>query len=299
MLNRRILRVKAFKAIYSYAENPAMTLKEAEILLEESCESTRDLYLFLLSIVSPLTAQFAERIESARQKFNPTQEERNPNFKFVQNALAPILDADPDFTKIIKRKKFSWEQYDVLLRHLYDTIRTRDYFIAYMDDPERSLKKDAALFCDIFANELVDNPELEDILEDMSILWNDDLTYAVNVCIKTLTDLGNGHVWKLPELFKTQPQSDKAFVVGLLRSAYNGFARYYEMVSSNTPKWDKNRICMTDLALIVCGLGESEAFSQTPVSVIINEYVEISKFYSTPESRGFVNGLLDKLINNK
>ena len=110
MLNRRILRIKVFKTLYCYAENPGMTLKEAEAQLEIACESTRDLYLFLLALAGPLTGEARARIEAARAKFNPTAEERNPKLKFVENRIAPLLGQDPDFSKIISRKKFSWDQ---------------------------------------------------------------------------------------------------------------------------------------------------------------------------------------------
>lgn len=305
MLNRRILRIEAFKTIYSYAENPAMTLKEAESRLDRSCEATRDLYLYMLSIIGPLTAEASARIEAAKAKFNPTDEERNPNLKFVNNAIAPIFAQDPDFTKIIAKKKYSWDQNDVLIRKLYEKIREREYFRNYMASEERSLEEDAALWIKIFSRELEDNAELWEILEDRSIDWTDNLPYALIWCNRTIDGIGRGARWSLPALYQSDlpgnagKESDKAFVVNLLRKAFLRFEDYYQMVSDCTPKWDKNRICVTDLALIVCGLAESEAFPLMPSKIIINEYVEISKFYSTPESRAFVNGVLDKLINKK
>lgn len=303
MLNRRILRIKAFKTIYSYAENPSVSLKEVEAQLERSCESTRDLYLFLLSIVNPLTEEARARIEAAKAKFNPTEEEKHPNLKFVENAIAVVLAEDPDFCKLVSKKKLSWEQYDVFLRHLYESIRQKKYFLDYMSRPERSLKEDAGLWAKIFENEFEDNEELEAILEDMCIWWNDDVAYALNWCCRTMDKLGTGVHWDLPRLYLSEIQhsseDDHGFVLGIVRKAVSNFDRYYESVASLTPKWDKNRICYTDLALIVAGLAENEAFPHIPANVTINEYVEISKFYSTPESRGFVNGLLDKLINKR
>lgn len=305
MLNRRILRIQAFKAIYSYAENPAMTLGEAESRLDRSCEATRDLYLYMLSIIGPLTAEASSRIEAARAKFNPTDEERNPNLKFVNNAIAPIFAQDPDFTKLISKKKFSWDQNDVLLRKLYEKIREREYFKNYMASGENSLEEDAALWIKIFSREFEDNAELWEILEDRNIDWTDNLPYALIWCNRTLDEIGRGARWNLPALYQSDlpgnagKESDKAFVTNLLRKAFLRFNDYYQMVSDCTPKWDKNRICVTDLALIVCGLAEAEAFPLMPSKIIINEYVEISKFYSTPESRAFVNGVLDKLINKK
>lgn len=302
MLNRRILRIKAFKVLYSLAENPSLSQVEAEKQLERSCESTRDLYLFLLGIAGPLTGEAAGRIEAARRKFNPTEEDLHPNEKFVSNRLAAILDEDPDFRKIYAKKKFSWDQYDVLLRHIFDSIRTKEWFSAYMNSGKSDLAEDAALWEKIFEEEFDGNEELEAILEDLSIWWNDDLAYALSWCCKAVHAIGKGQRWNLPPLYMSDitksGDSDRDFVYGIVRKGVASFERYYEMVAGLTPKWDKNRICSTDLALIAAGMAEHEAFPGIPASVTINEFVEISKYYSTPESRGFVNGLLDRLINN-
>ena len=200
MLNRRILRIKAFKVLYSYAEDPSMSLKEAQAQLELSCKATRSLYLFMLAIIPALTEEARSRIEAARRKFNPTEEEKHPNLKFVENALAPILLEDPDFQKAVSREKLSWEQYDALLRKMFDSIRTKPYYEKYMSSPERSLAEDVRLFTRIYEEEFVDNTDLEDILEDLSIFWNDDLAYALTCCCRTLDGLAAGERWSLPPL---------------------------------------------------------------------------------------------------
>lgn len=303
MLNRRILRTKAFKVIFSYAENPGMTLKEAEASLDISCESTRDLYLFLLSVIPALTSEAKSRIEAARSKFNPTEEERNPNMKFIENRFAAIFAEDPDFSKLIAKKKLSWEQYDVLLRHLYESVRERKYFNDYLTSGQSSLQEDAVLWSKIFEREFEDNEELQDILEELSIYWNDDLGYALSWCCKTMRSMGEGKVWNLLPLYQSELggkegfESDKRFIVNVLRAAYANFDKFSNSVAELTPKWNRDRLCTTDLVLIVCGMAEAAANPLTPVKIIINEYVEISKSYSTPESSGFVNGLLDKLLN--
>lgn len=303
MLNRRILRTKAFKVIFSYAENPGMTLKEAEASLDISCESTRDLYLFLLSVIPALTSEAKSRIEAARSKFNPTEEERNPNMKFVENRFSAIFAEDPDFSKLIAKKKLSWAQYDVLLRHLYESVRERKYFKDYLTSGQSSLQEDAALWSKIFEREFEDNEELQDILEELSIYWNDDLGYALSWCCKTMRSMGEGKVWNLLPLYQSELggkegfESDKRFIVNVLRAAYANYDKFSNSVAELTPKWNRDRLCTTDLVLIVCGMAEAAANPLTPVKIIINEYVEISKSYSTPESSGFVNGLLDKLLN--
>lgn len=288
--------------MYGYAENPSMTLKEALAQLDMSCKATRSLYLFMLSVISPLTSEAKARIDAARSKFNPTEEEKHPNLKFVQNSIAPILENDPDFCKAVSREKLSWEQYDVFLRKLYDSIKSKQYFADYMADPQSDIKQDAELFVKIFEEEFVDNADLAEILEDMSIYWIDDLAYALTFCCKTVTSLAAGARWALPPLYQSEMRgndgmdSDRDFVTKLLRCAFTAFPRYNEMVAGAVPKWDKERLFTVDVVLIICGLAEAQYFEEIPVKVSINEYVEISKFYSTPKSRSFVNGILDRLI---
>ncbi len=240
MLNRRILRVKAFKVMYSFAENPSMTLAEAESQLEASCEAVRSLYLFMLSIIPCLTKEAAQRIESAKGKFNPTAEERNPNMKFVENAVAPLLEGDPDFVKILSRRKLSWEQYDAFIRSTYESISQKEYFKAYLEDPTHSLAKDAALFIKVFEEEFVDSEALAEILEDLSIWWTDDLAYALTVCCDTMKSLSKGIRWELPPLYRSDmltprpAESDKAFVTKLLRTSYSCYDKYFPLVASST-----------------------------------------------------------------
>ena len=126
MLNRRILRIKAFKVLYGSVLAGNTSLAQAEQQLESSCEATRDLYVYMLGIVSPLTQIAKERIEAAKAKFNPTEEEKNPNTKFVENQLALLLDKDADFQKVFNKKKFAWGQYDLFLKKV--VIFSQDFF---------------------------------------------------------------------------------------------------------------------------------------------------------------------------
>ena len=302
MLNRRILRIKAFKVLYSNAIAENMSLAQAQSQLDMACEATRDLYVYMLGIVSPLTRIASERIEAAKTKFNPTEEDLNPNMKFADNALAKLLDADVDFQKVLSKKKLSWDQFDIFLKKVMTSIASKEYFAEYMASPTRSLKEDCRLFTRIFEEEFVDNEDLESILEDKSLYWNDDLAYSLTWCCKTLKAFEKGESWKLIPLYQSEMlagpevESDQAFVRRLLQSAFAGYDRYFSMISEAVTGWEKERLFSTDVALIVLGLAEASTFPTIPVKVTINEYVEISKFYGTPKSRSFVNGLLDRIV---
>ena len=302
MLNRRILRIKAFKVLYSSILAENVTLAQAESQLELSCEATRDLYIYMLGIVSPLTKIAQDRIESLKAKFNPTEEERNPNMKFAENSLAKLLDGSDDFQKVFKKKKFDWTQYDLLLKKLMTSIASKDYYAEYMASPERSLAEDCKLFTRIFEEEFVDSEEFETLLEEKSLYWNDDLAYALTWCCKTFKSLAQGESWSLLPLYQSEilkgegVESDKFFVRRLLQSAFAGYEKYSAMVAESVSGWEKERLFSTDVVLIVMGLAEAVAFPTIPVKVSMNEYVEISKFYGTPKSRSFVNGILDRLV---
>ena len=306
MLNRRILRIKVFKAIYAYAEDQSMTLKEAQKTFRDSCEATRDLYLFMLLLIPALSRPAREEAEAAMGKFNPTEEDLHPNMKFAESPLAALLSSDVDFAKIIEKKNFSWDQYDVLLRKLYARLREEPFYKDYMLKDSSSVSEDAALWTKFFEDDEAFslNPELEAILQDISLMWTDDLPYALTWCCKTLKSLSSGNVWRLPPLWQSDilseknpdVDSDEKFALKLLDRSYAGWQRYVQMVADSVPKWDESRLYTTDLVLIAMGLAEAVSFPEIPVKVTITEYVEISKYYSTPKSRAFVNGLLDRLI---
>lgn len=302
MLNRRILRIKAFKVLYGSVLSEEKSLSQAQVQLEQSCEAARDLYLYMLSIVSPLTKVARERIEAAQKKYNQTEEERNPNMKFADNALAKLLDADVDFQKFISKKKMSWAQYDLLLKKVMTSVASKEYYAEYMASPECSLKEDCRLFTRIFEEEFVDSEELEMILEEKSMHWNDDLAYALTWCCRTFKSLADGEGWKMLPLYQSEMmkgaevESDKLFVTRLLQHSFAGYEKYSAMVAESVSGWEKERLFSTDVILIVMGLAEAANFPTIPVKVTINEYVELAKFYGTPKSRSFVNGLLDRLV---
>ena len=194
---------------------------------------------------------------------------------------------------LLEKKKLSWEQNDAFLHTLYEQLKTRDYYQEYLNAPEQSLQQDAALWKCIFEQEFEDNGELEAILEDLSIHWADDLGYVLGCCIRSLEEMGRKTRWNLPSLY--QPDS-RDFARKLLTVTYGRFQEFSNLIAASVSKWEQDRLYTTDIVLIAMGLAEAESFPEIPLRVTINEYVEISKYYSTPKSRSFVNGLLDRLI---
>ena len=306
MLNRRILRIKAYKVLYACAENQSLSLKEALEELQRSLEAARDMYLYMLGVIPALAQEASRRIQAAREKFNPSPEELNPNMKFVRNRVAGLLEEDPDYQRLVQKKGFSWEQNDAFVHSLWETLKTREYFLKYMDSQADSLREDVALWKDIFTNEFEDSEELQAILEDRSLYWADDLGYVLLFTLKALDVMARTGRWDFPPLYQSDMlrdqgkdvESDSDFVRRLLTAAYGPRKEYAALISANVASWDLDRLCTSDIILVSLGLAEARTFPEIPLKVTINEYVEIAKYYSTPRSSGFVNGLLDRLAHS-
>lgn len=304
MLNRRILRIKAYKVLYGSVIAEGTSLAQAEAQLEQACEATRDLYVYMLSIIPALTQVAKDRIDAAKSKLRPTEEDLNPNMKFAENGMARLIADDVDLNKLLAKKKYSWAQYDILLKKVMTSVASKEYFAQYMESSERSLTEDCRLFTKIFEEEFDDNQDLEMILEEKSMHWVDDLPYALSWCCRSLKDFADGKSWSLLPLYQSEMkkgedvESDKLFVRRLLQSSYAGYEKYSAMVAEAVSGWEKERLFLSDVVLVVMGLAEAVSFPTIPVKVTINEYVELAKYYGTPKSRAFVNGLLDRLVQN-
>ncbi len=303
MLNRSILRIKAFETVYSSVLSGDFSLDAARSRLNESCESARDLFVFMCGMVAPLTETAASRIELLKTKFNPTEEERNPNMKFCENRLASILAEDPDLRKLMKQKGLSWDQYDIFLRKVLDSVYSKKYYADYMSSGESSLAEDCRLFMHIYEEELEDSPELGAILEEKSLYWDVDLSYVLSWCIRTFSSMGTSGRWVLPPLYASQLKtgrpgvdSDQAFVRKLVESSLANYGKYSAIVYANAKGWDPERLFLADVVVAVMCMAEILNFPAIPVNVSLNEYVEISKYFGTPKSRVFVNGIMDRIV---
>ena len=297
MISRRLVRIKAFKCLFAYEGSGADNLAAAEKDLIQSCEKVRDLYYFLLNITSSIVEVASERIAVGLRKFHPTEQEANPNMKFVHNRYVKMLEDDPEFGRYCQRKGLVWGEYDPFVKRVYNSMITKDYYINYMNSGKDSFEEDCDLVSCIFQNEFEDNEELLSILEDLSLYWIDDVAYALNAIIAGIEVSKRKKTVFHPAVF--QKEDDKEFALRLLDEAIIHYDEYRDYVASKLSNWKIERLVPADTTLIVLGIAEASNFPTIPVKVTINEYVEISKYYSTPNSRVFVNGMLDMAIQEK
>ena len=295
MISRRMLRIKVVKALYAHMKSDADSLMASEKMLVTSIDKTYDLYFLLMSLVVEM-AQYAEqRQEAAKNKKLPTYEDLNPNRKFVDNAVIRLLAQSDSVNDYLASRKLSWAKYPELVKSLYTQLEQSDYFKKYMTSQESSFREDLALITEFYTRELEESEILESALDEMSILWNDDLGFALIMVTRTLSNMRASHT-DVKVLPKFKSIEDLDFARELFAKAAVNFDNYQEEIEKYTRNWDVERIAFMDNLIMATAVAELVTFPSIPVKVTLDEYIEIAKYYSTNGSSTFINGILDKIV---
>ena len=299
MINRRLIRIKVFKELFSKVSTGSYDVVPAENELLAACKKTRELYCLMLLLPVELSKMAQEKIDTGLQKFHPTAQEMNPSFKFAQNKFSELVANDEEFLKYCKHHGISWETKFLTVRSIFNSMCSKEYFQKFMSGSEvtiggANLKDSVKLFEHIYKEELEDSEAVGDMLEEQCSLWSDDLGYVLLTILKDLKQIAKSGKITVPDVF--MKEDDEVFAKKLLKACMINYDEYTELAQSFLSKWDVERVVSTDLTLIVMGIAEAVKFETIPLKVIINEYVEISKYYSTPKSKVFVNGLLNRVL---
>lgn len=293
MLSRRLLRIKVAKALYAHLQSDADNMIASEKTLMASIDKAYDLYFQLLTLPEALVKYATERQEIAKQKKLPTFEDLNPNTKFIDNQVIRTISVTDAINDHVAAKKLSWNNYPELIRSIYQQLSETEYFKAYMMRDERSFEEDRILVDKLY-DLLADFPALDDALEEMSILWSDDLPYILMMVQRTLSNMRPSHKeLRIADKFKSE--EDPQFVKTLFEKALVNHNEYQTYIERYTSNWDLERVVLMDTLIISIAMAELINFSSIPVKVTMDEWIEISKYYSTPGSSNFINGVLDKI----
>lgn len=295
MLSRRLLRIKAVKALYAHFKSESDSISASEKNLTQAIDKTYDLYHQMLWLIVDVARYAEKRLDIARNKKLPTYEDLNPNTKFVDNAVIAQIANSDRLVAYLERKALGWSQYPELIKSLYDSMSASDYYKEYMASEEHTYNQDRKFVEDFYLNTVEDNEALEAAVEEQSILWADDVDFAlvmvnrtIGMCRKSQNDL--------PLLPQFKNDDDQAFVKELFRKAILNYDEYLSYIEKFTQNWEVERIAYMDNIIMVVAISELVNFPSIPVKVTLDEYIDIAKFYSTRNSSVFVNGVLDKAI---
>ncbi|MDR0977047.1 MAG: transcription antitermination factor NusB [Prevotellaceae bacterium] len=297
MINRVLIRIKVVQLVYAYYQNGNKNLDSAEKELFFSLSKAYDLYNYLLMLIVAITAYAQKRVENAKAKLSPTSEELNPNMKFVENKFAAQLEINKQLLDFAATQKRTWANDEDFIKGLYEQLTASDIYKVYMASDDNSYAADRELWRKLYKTFLFNNATLDALLEEQSLYWNDDKEIVDTFVLKTIKrfDEKSGANQELLPEFKDE--EDQEFARRLFRRTILNVDYYRHLISENVRNWDLDRVAYMDVIIMQCALAEILSFPNIPVSVSLNEYVDIAKVYSTPKSGSFVNGTLDGIVN--
>ena len=298
MINRVLIRLKIVQIVYAYYQNGGKNLDTAEKELFFSLSKAYDLYNYLLLLMVEVTKQANKRLNAAKNKLVPTKEELFPNTKFVENRFIAQLEVNKQLLEFSNNQKKTWENEADFVKTLCDKILESDIYKEYMASETSSYEEDRELWRKLYKNIIFNNIELDQVLEDQSLYWNDDKEIVDTFVLKTIKrfDEKNGAKQELLPEFKDEEDQD--FARRLFRRTILNADYYRHLISENTKELGFRPCGFMDVVIMQIALAEILSFPNIPVSVSLNEYVEIAKLYSTPKSGGFINGTLDGIVNS-
>lgn len=297
MINRILIRIKVVQMLYSYLLTKSdMKIDEALKTLEKSMDKSYELYHYLLLLPIALTDLQDQRLDNARNKYLPDENDLNPNTKFVNNIFVNKLRNNAMFNEYLKEYPLSWSDNETYLRLTLDKILNSDLYKSYMEEPEQSLAADSDFWRKAMREIVLVDDNLLDVLEEKSVYWNDDLETIGTFVLKTIKKFADDSYEELLPQFKDQ--EDREFGKKLFMAAVQNQESYMGLIEKFVKKesWDVERLAFMDVVVLLLAIAEVETVPSVPTRVSLNEYIEIAKFYSTQKSGQFVNGILNAII---
>ncbi|GAK95146.1 transcription termination protein NusB [Nonlabens ulvanivorans] len=282
------------QAIFAFQKQENAEIKEFETFLNQSMTKTYSLFLYMTQLLVEIHKLAEDKVIKGQQRHLATDSDLNPTRNFIDNKILTKLRESQVLVDALKQRNLKpWHLNVRYVENLYNQITTSKTYVIYMSEPDQSLKADLKFLTQIYTDIIAPNDEILDFLEDENITWTDDYPLVNSAIIMFLRKVKPGKEIKLPELIKDE--DDVKFTMDLFRKTLFNREEFLERIEGKTPNWEQDRIAQIDLVLIMMAQCEFLKFNSIPVKVSLNEYLEISKDYSTPKSSFFINGILDNL----
>jgi N utilization substance protein B len=296
MINRNLIRIRVVQLVYSWYQGTNKDLRKAEKELLFGLQKSYDLYYYMFLLMIEITKMYDSRVETKRNKYLPTEEDINPNTHLIRNKFILQLETNNQLSSYINERPMSWTDNEAFVKNLLETILESDTYLEYSQIDNPTYKEDREFWRKTFKQFICGNEELDDLLEDECIYWNDDVEIVQSFVLKTIKRFSEELGPKQPLLPMFKDEEDKNFALKLLHETILSENKFRELIEQHTDKWDFERIALMDLVVMQIALAEIFSFDSIPFNVSLNEYIEISKSYSTPKSGTFINGILNAIV---
>lgn len=295
MFSRRLLRIKVLQILYAHFKADGKTYTQSEKDLTFSIHKSYELYHYLMLLLLELRDYAESKIEIARHKKLADVHDLNPTTKFIDNKFMLQLAQNDDLKKFIDKKKLTWSTYPDIIKKLYNWLTETDFYKEYMSSPTGTYSEDKKLVIKIYVNLMMNFEDLYNTLEEQSIYWIDDVDFIFSMIIKTYRKFKeNGSNNDLMPMFNDPGDID--FAITLMRKTIIRHPENKIMIKESARNWELERIAFTDYLIMQMAITEVLEFGTIPVKVTMNEFIEISKIFSTRKSSQFINGILDNVF---
>ena len=296
MINRTLIRLKIVQLVYSYYQNGGKNIDSAEKELLFSLSKAYDLYNYLLMLIIAVTRFAEEQVERQERNNKISHSDQVVNRRFAENLFVQQLEVNKQLIDFKETQKKSWDNDKDYIKSLYNKIVTSDIYKEYMSAEESSYMADRYVCLKIYKNIIMKDEEIDNVLEEQSLYWNDDKEVVDTFVLKTIKrfEEKNGADQELMPEYKDE--EDREFAIRLFRRAILNDEDYRSLINQNVKNWEFSRLAYMDVIIMQIALAEILSFPAIPVSVTINEFVEIAKYYSTAKSGGYINGIIDSIV---
>ncbi len=298
MVTRRLLRIKAVQALYAHAQPSGKDLLTAEKDFLYSIQKSYNLYHYLLLLITEISHYGEKRIQISRQKHLPDLSDLNPSTRFVNNEVISFLSENENLQSYIEKYKLTWIEHIPLVKQLYEQLIASEEYKKYISSTTNTLNDSKNILIHLVGNIIAQNDDLTPTLEEQSIFWNDDLDFALAAIVKTIKSYNPANNQSTPLQPLYNYPEDKGFAILLFRKVSQNIEKNKALIQNFTKNWDVERIAYMDIIILMLAITEITEFPTIPIKVTFNEYIEISKYYSTAKSSNFINGVLDKIVNH-
>ncbi len=297
MINRKLIRVKIVQLTYAYYQNGHHNMDTAEKELLFSLSKAYDLYNYLLGLIVAITQEERRRVDIATRRAEREGTE-TPSQRFAFNKFATQLEENKQLNLFMEDKKMSWENDVEAVRKLCDQIEQSPLYQEYMMSDAEDYEADRELWRRIYRTLIQGNEDLDAILEEKSLYWNDDKEIVDTFVLKTIKRFDPANKADQELLPEYDDTEDREYALKLFRSTILNADTYQRYMSETSRNWNFSRLAYMDVVLMQIAIAEMLTFPNIPISVTINEYVDLAKLYSTPKSGGYINGMLDAIARH-
>ena len=297
MINRELIRIKVVQLTYAYYQNGSKNIDTAEKELMFSLSKAYDMYNYLLALIVGITREARRHVEVAESKAK-REGTPMPSTKFIYNRFALQLEQNKMLNEFMETQKKSWDDHPEFLKKIYIQITESQIYKDYMESADDDYLTDRELWRKIYRTLIQDNPDLDALLEEQSLYWNDDKEVVDTFVVKTIKRFDEKNSSNQELLPEYDSEEDKDYARKLFRATIMNGEEYQRYMSEASRNWDFSRLAYMDIVIMQIAIAEMMTFPSIPVSVTINEYVELAKVYSTPRSAGYINGMLDGIARH-